>query len=167
MTFLFTLTVGEPNMQLMERTTVRRVINGWKSTGTDKSIGEEPGSSVRTSHLSYTAAFREKVENLGKERWAARRILMTEEIGGVISSLENGTAVGVSDGSFQHKFGTACFIIENKEGTERIVGLIDVPGFSDEHDAYRSELAGLYGLVRATMMLQDIGKLKGGGIPWV
>ena len=51
---------------------------------------------------------------------------MTENIGGIIDSLEKGTAVGVSDGSFQHKFGTACWIIENEEGTERIVGLIDV-----------------------------------------
>lgn len=37
----------------------------------------------------------------------------------------------------------ACWIIENESGTERIIGLLDVPGSSDGHDVYRSELAGL------------------------
>ena len=151
-------------MQVMERTTVIQVINGWKSTGTAKSIGECQDQVGGDREQSYKDALKEKIENLGREKWAARKMFMTDEIGGIISSLENGTAVGVSDGSFQHKFGTACFIIENKEGTERLVGLIDVPGFSDEHDAYRSELAGLYGLVRMTTLLQEIGQVKGGGL---
>ena len=150
-------------MPLMERTTAVQVNNGWKATGAAMSIEESQIQVGRDRAQSYKDALKEKIGHLGKERWAARNFFMTAEIGGIISSLENGTAVGVSDGSFQHKFGTACFIIENKEGTERIVGLIDVPGFSDEHDAYRSELAGLYGLVRVTTMLQEIGQVKGGG----
>ena len=44
--------------------------------------GGDPGSCVSARHMSYTEAFREEVETLGKERWAARRIMMTAEIGG-------------------------------------------------------------------------------------
>lgn len=41
--------------------------------------------------------------------------------------------------------------------TERIVGLVDVPGHDDEHDAYRSEITGLYGIVMAVKLLVTIG----------
>ena len=44
------------------------------------------------------------------------------------------------------------------------MGLIEVPGFSDEYDAYQSELAGSYGLARAAILPKDIGKVNGGGI---
>ena len=72
---------------------------------------------------------------------------MNPSIDGIIDSIKNGSTIRVSDGSFQMKFGIACWIIDKKCGSERIVGLIDVPGCSDEHDAYRSELAGLYDIV--------------------
>ena len=54
--------------------------------------------------------------------------------------------------------------MENSTGTERIVGLIDVPGHDDEHDAYRSEIAGLYGIVMAVKMLVTIGNISGAQI---
>ena len=81
-TFLFSLTVGNPNMQLMERTTVIQVINGWKSTGTAKSIGECQDQVGGDREQSYKDALKEKVENLGREKWAARKMFMTDEIGG-------------------------------------------------------------------------------------
>ena len=39
-----------------------------------------------------------------------------------------------------------------------------MPGYSDEHDSYRSKLAGLYGIVRMTRLLMDIGGLNKAGI---
>ena len=48
--------------------------------------------------------------------------------------------------------------------TERIIGLIDIPGRKKQHDAYRSELGGLYGIVTAVEILAEISKLKDGGI---
>ena len=44
------------------------------------------------------------------------------------------------------------------------MGLIDVPGHDDEHDAYRSEIAGLYGIVMAVSMLVKIGNISGARI---
>ena len=89
---------------------------------------------------------------------------MTDSIDGIIESIKDGTVVGVSDGSFQHRIGTSCWIIENGAGTERIIGLIDAPGTIDGHDAYRSKLSGLYGISKAVSFLEDIGKIERGKI---
>ena len=111
-----------------------------------------------------SSKFKFRVKELKTERWAARRILMSVSIDSILTDLENGTAVAVSDGSFKDEFGTACWIIENGNGTERIIGLIDVPGGDKDHDAYRSELGGLYGIVSAVKILEDIGGIKSGEI---
>ena len=48
------------------------------------------------------------IRKLGKERWAAKRILMTDSIDGIIESIMDGSTVGVSDGLFKYKLGTSC-----------------------------------------------------------
>ena len=93
--------------------------------------------------------FETHIKALKGDRWSAREVMMTASIDGILDSLRHGTAVGVSDGSFKEIFGTACWILENSTGTERIVGLIGVSGHDDEHGAYRNELAGLYGIAMA------------------
>ena len=153
---------GLPNMENMYRTTVYKLPIGWRATGGLGSVQDVDVLNVDNSSL--TTKFRVKVRELGKERWAARKILMTSTIDGIIESIKDGSAVGVSGGSFQHNIGTACWIIENGAGTERIIGLIDVPGNIDEHDAYRSELAGLYGIGKAVSLLEDIGHIESGKI---
>ena len=112
-------------MENMYRTTVYKLPIGWRATGGLGSVQDVDVLNVDNSSL--TTKFRVKVRELGKERWAARKILMTSTIDGIIESIKDGSAVGVSDGSFQHNIGTACWIIENGAGTERIIGLIDVP----------------------------------------
>ena len=87
---------------------------------------------------------------------------MPEFIDGIVQDLRNGTVVGVSHDSFKNKRATACWILENASGSERIVDLVEVPGHDDEHDAYRSELTGLFGLVVAVQILMNIGKCKQG-----
>ena len=63
-------------MQFMERTTVCKVLNGWKVTGTAKSIRVETGLGKNPGQQPYEQAFVEEVENLGSERWEARQIFM-------------------------------------------------------------------------------------------
>jgi hypothetical protein len=60
--------------------------------------------------------------------------------------LGSGTARAVSDGSFKDKFGTAAFTVVDDMDTS-IIGLNVVPGHPDDQGAYRSELAGLFGIV--------------------
>ena len=119
---------------------------------------------LNVESLSAADQFKTKVRELGKEGCKAYKILMSESIDNIIKSIKDGSPVGVSNGHFKLKFGTACWIIEDGAGTERIIGLIDVPGTSDEHDAYRSEMAGLYGIGKAVNILEAIGKIEVGKI---
>ena len=82
-------------------------------------------------------------------------------IDGILDSLRDGTAVGASDCSFKDKSGATCWILENATGKERIVGLINVPRHDDEHDTYRNEITGLYGIVIAVEMLANVRDISG------
>ena len=86
-----------------------------------------------------------------------RTLIMTVSIDGILDNMKSGTKVSVSDCFFKAKFGIQCWIVENDIGTENIIGLINIPGFSDEHDTYRSELAGLYGIAIAMRILEELG----------
>lgn len=52
--------------------------------------------------------------------------------------------MGVGNGSFKDKVGTACWILENTTGKESIVGLIDVPGHDDTWYSHGGEYVGEY-----------------------
>lgn len=71
----------------------------------------------------------------------------TVKINEIVQDILNGTAVGVSDGSFNQEFGTAYWILENTSGTQRIMGNIFILGFKIDQSAYRSEIGGIYGLL--------------------
>ena len=57
-----------------------------------------------------------------------RKVFMNQSIEVIITDIKEGKTVAVSDGLLKEKTGTACWIIENEIGTERIIGLIDIPG---------------------------------------
>ena len=63
--------------------------------------------------------------------------------------------MGISDGSFKDEYGTACWVIEGETSQGRIFGPCTTPGNVKDQSAYRSELAGLYGIVT---MLEAICK---------
>ena len=152
-----------PSIKRLVRTVPYQERDGWRATGSCADCREEEDLGGMTKGDLYTS-FINYIKNLGTESWAVRSVIATDSIDGIVQSLKDGTAIGVSDGSFKSRFGTACYIIENETGDERIVGLIDVPGFSDEHDAYRSELAGLLGLVMVTDILTKLGDVDEGGL---
>ena len=105
-------------------------------------------------------------EYLGRQetRWAAKKLFTTPSIGKIIQELSQGTIVAVSDGSYKDGIGTACYIIESEDATERIVGLVDVPGREDEQDSYRSELAGVYGIINFLSILSKYGEINDGHV---
>ena len=72
--------------------------------------------------------------------------------------------VEVSDGSFKVKLSTVCWIMDDKDGIERIVGLVEVHGYDDKHGAYRSELAGLFGQMVVVNILQKVGDVNDGDV---
>ena len=89
---------------------------------------------------------------------------MSEDTGDIIVCLRNGTAIGVSDGSFKEEFGTASWVLENADGTQRIQGLLITPGFHSDQSAYRSEISGLYAMVTVIDSICKVWDLQQGGI---
>ena len=90
--------------------------------------------------------------------------MATDDIDEIIADITNGTAIGVSDGSFKDQFGTASWVIENARGTQRITGNGLIPGHHTDHSAYRSEIGELYGLVLMTELMKEVWGISGGGI---
>eukprot|EP00957_Ditylum_brightwellii_P189176 14399863-Ditylum_brightwellii.AAC.1 len=67
----------------------------------------------------------------------------------VAESIQKGTAICVSDGSYKLGGGTAACIIEGERPLEnRISATATVPGSLDIHNAYRAELTEIYMLVQ-------------------
>lgn len=77
----------------------------------------------------------------------AMGVVTTAAIDEIVKDILNGTAVGVSDGSFKDEFGTASWIQESTRDTQRIMGNVLIPGFKTGQSAYMSEIGGIYGLV--------------------
>ena len=98
------------------------------------------------------------------EWWALMDIMCTESIDEIISDIIKGTAVAVSDSSFKDERGTDAWIIENASGTQRLLGKVLVPGYASDHSAYRSEIAGLYGIVLMVEIIKKVWRLTKGSI---
>jgi len=60
-------------------------------------------------------------------------------------AIGSGTALAVSDGSFQNNCGACAWIIEGANAVDRIEGTMQVPGQPGDHSSFRSEAAGIYG----------------------
>ena len=63
---------------------------------------------VALTSISFVEHFETIIFNLGKERCTIRVVYMTDCIDGIVIGLQEGTVVGVSDGSFRDKLGSAC-----------------------------------------------------------
>jgi len=58
-----------------------------------------------------------------------------------------GEGYAVSDGLFQTGRGTAAWIIEGRNQTNRIIGKCNSPSDEDGHSSFRSKLAGIFATV--------------------
>jgi len=73
----------------------------------------------------------------------------------VKTALANGFGYAVSNGLYRKLAGSAAWIIEGKDLINCIIGTIHTPGVGANHSAFRSEAAGLSGIVLTIMALQD------------
>ena len=149
------------NRALLHRTSVTRkgvnvVLEGF-ATILDKEQDDnvEPPSRLR---------LQQELDDNEGEQWASMRVVMTAEIDEIIRDIGAGTAVGVSDGSFKDEFGTASWIVKNASGSQRIMGNVLIPGFKSDHSAYRSEIGGIYALVRVVELIKEMWNLDKGSI---
>lgn len=73
--------------------------------------------------------------------------LHTQNEAGLLTALREGTAMAISDGSYKDTYGTAAWMIGDPDTVSFISGKSICPGAACDHDAYRSELAGIHSII--------------------
>jgi hypothetical protein len=97
-------------------------------------------------------------------RWAVESCEIIDNGHTIAEAIRNGTAVGVSDGSFKDQFGTAYWILQGETADGEMNGPCTVPGSSEVQSAYCSELAGLYGMITMVYAICAFHKIATGAI---
>ena len=82
----------------------------------------------------------------------------------VAESIKNGCCIAISDGSFKDEFGTASWIVQGEDEFGSLEGSLVTPGNPEDQSAYRSELAGLYGIAAIVNLLCQYHKITEGSI---
>ena len=98
------------------------------------------------------------------DAWATRSVVLPPDLRPLFDSLLAGTAVAVCDGSFKANMGSAAFCIQGPVTSSRILGCNLTPGDSSCLSAYRSELGGIYGVVKQVHDLVHQAEITSGGI---
>ena len=100
---------------------------------------------------------RERLENLPEEdKWAVEQVHLCHEGAEIAEAIKRGEVIAVSDGSFKLQRGTSAAVIEvkNRPGSKIII-LNKVPGLPRDQSPFRSELAGVCGVI---MVLETLIK---------
>ena len=99
------------------------------------------------------------------QNWSVQRCCYSQQQGeDILAAIVEGTAMAVSDGSFKDSFGTSAWTLRGASNEEFITGVNVVPGSDDDQSAFRSELAGLYGIIIATTTLCSFHAITNGCI---
>jgi len=80
--------------------------------------------------------------------WYTKNLEGTEAIPIIGQAIQNGTAVVVSNGSFQDTYAIAALILEDLNTGERKINKEISPGASNDVSAYRAELTGIFSAIR-------------------
>jgi hypothetical protein len=96
--------------------------------------------------------------------WAFEDVQIVEDGRTIAAAILNGTCIGVSDGSFKDGFGTAAWVLEGSDSTGRIRGNATVPGADADQCSYRSEIAGLYAMVRMVQKVCEFHDIQEGTV---
>ena len=84
-----------------------------------------------------------------------------DKLDSVIEGIRTGNTIGVSDGSFKSRKGTAAFGFLNRTTGKKFRGCLRCPGHALDQSAYRSELVGLAGLIKFVRGLEQDGRVSG------
>ena len=123
---------------------------------------EGPISTPQASHQTFLQAFRALPPS---QLWSGQRCHISTPRGeDIAGSILAGTAIAVSDGSFKDSFGTSAWTLRGQTNEQFLTGVNVVPGTDDDQSAFRSELAGIYGIITATNALCAFHNITGGGI---
>ena len=128
--------------------------------------GNNPSSAAALAATGHTT-LQDRLSLLAPgTRWAVTHVLLTDDGSVIAAAIREGRCVSVSDGSFKDQYGTSAWAIEAESSVDRCTGenippdptsqehrckgVNIVPGAQTDQSAYRSEVAGLFGI--ATMI---------------
>ena len=146
------------------RTVVRQVgTDAWKHSGwateQPKAVQHYPSITDRIGGLPASA------------KWALRKVTITasgddgnDDGTRAAELIRDGRAIAVSDGSFKDGWGTSAFRITGRQGQYSITGTNIVPGNDEDQCSFRSEAAGLYGIVSMVEVLCQHHDITNGSI---
>ena len=99
------------------------------------------------------------------DKWAISWFVSSDNGINLADAIRNGTAYGVSDGSYKDDRGTSGFLIEGDSGeTNRITGGNEIPGDPAEQSSYRAELGGIEGIIALVDCVVQVHSITTGTI---
>jgi hypothetical protein len=105
-------------------------------------------------------SFQESVQQLPPEQaWAVEYLVDSGNIEVIAIGLAAGTVIAVADESFKNQLGTSAFTLIDENTGHRLEGANLVPGQPSDQSAYRSELAGLFGIMIVCKIICQVFKL--------
>ena len=84
------------------------------------------------------------------DRWAIDSFQTSDNGQALAMAIITGQATAVSDGSYKSSLGTSAFILRGAQRKLGFMGTNVVPGNPEDHSSYRSELAGISGILAVT-----------------
>ncbi len=123
------------------------------------------GNTIRTEGISNYRLTEELTTQDNKyTSWLRYSAESSDTIDQVINSIRDGSAYGVSDGSYcpERRIGAAAWIIYSNDGNQYISGTSISPGPSYIQNAYRSELVGILGMLDAMTSICHHKNIKRG-----
>ena len=96
--------------------------------------------------------------------WAFKSFQTQDNGKAVAATIRDGTCIAVSDGSYKDNLGTAAWTIGSITATSWIEGRTWIPGSAKDQCSARSELGGLYSLVRLVGIITKYYQINSGGV---
>jgi len=126
-------------------------------------LSRDTTTNTPTNHTPTTTS--QHLASFHKDsHWAVSNIIQLDNGETIATSIRNKTAIAVSDGSLKLGFGTAAYVIEGEDSTNRILGTNVVPGPIDEGDSHRCEVAGIYAVALIVKALAKQHNITTGSI---
>jgi hypothetical protein len=139
-TFVYSNDSSDRPPDLQRATIIRRNPSRILCTGWSKEKSKQS--------VEINTTLEDAIESLpSSQQWAFQHFKCTDNGLTIAEAIRQGTAIAVSDGSFKNELGTAAFVIEGKDQTNRILAGHLTPGPPLSQSSFRSELSGLYGIV--------------------
>jgi hypothetical protein len=142
-------------MEPQSRQTTKTRMQGFR-----RSLQWRPARPVHSKPTTVTAGTFKQIQGTkpsrtllpeAAQKWCYEMVEPTEHIESLAQGFRAGTAIWVTDGSYKAPYGSAAFILKPSIDSEIAIKIVNqTPGRAEHMDAYRAEVAGIYGCIEFT-----------------